>query len=139
MIVLDANVLVYAVGEPHPQRDACQRILRAVAEGELQATTTAQVIQEFAQAYERRRGRAEASARAADLVDLLAPLLEVDADAVREALAWFADTDLDPSGAVLAAATHLTDGARLVSGDPGFSVLEERWVTPTALAATLGR
>lgn len=139
MLLLDTDVLVYAIGEAHPQRAASQRIVAAIAAGELEASTTPQVIQEFVRVYSRRRGRAEAAARASDWVDLLSPLAIADADAVREALAWFADTDLDATDAFLAAVTHLSDGTRLVSADSNFAVLEDRWVTPTDLAATLGR
>jgi predicted nucleic acid-binding protein len=139
MILLDTSVLVYAVGEAHKQRTPCQRIVNAIVAGELDASTTPQVIQEFVHVYGRRRGRAEAAARAADWVDLLSPLVDADADGVREALAWFADTDLDATDAFLAAVTHLGDGTRLVSTDPDFAVLEDRWVTPAALAATLDR
>lgn len=48
MIVLDTTVLAYAVGEEHPLRDPCRRLLRAHAEGRLEATTTVETIQEFA-------------------------------------------------------------------------------------------
>ena len=60
MIVLDTTVLAYAVGEAHPLRDPCRRLLAAHAEGRIEATTTVEVIQEFAHIRARRRTRPDA-------------------------------------------------------------------------------
>lgn len=137
VIVLDTNVLVYAIGQDHPEREPCRRIVTAVADGVLAATTTSQVIQEFLHVYARRRGRNEAAARANDWIDLLGPLVELDDETVREALAWYGDTDLDATDAFLAAVAHADPERRVVSADRDFAVLEERWVTPRDLAAEL--
>jgi predicted nucleic acid-binding protein len=47
VIVLDTTVLVYAVGTEHTFRQPCQRLVKAIADGDVEATTTAGVIQEF--------------------------------------------------------------------------------------------
>ena len=47
MIVLDTTVLVYAVGAEHPLREPNRRLIDAIATGRVDATTTAEVIQEF--------------------------------------------------------------------------------------------
>src|SRR3989442_12437646 len=60
VIVLDPNVLLYALGGEHPAREPARRLFDAVGEGRLNATTTVDVIQEFAHVYSRRRPRAEA-------------------------------------------------------------------------------
>ncbi|MGO9322650.1 MAG: hypothetical protein ACLQBY_17865 [Solirubrobacteraceae bacterium] len=49
MIVLDTTVLVYAKGAQHPLREPSRRLIEAVTERELQATTTVKVIQELVQ------------------------------------------------------------------------------------------
>lgn len=127
MIVLDTTVLVYAVGAEHPLRDPCQALVRAVADGALVATTTVEVIQEFAHVRSRRRDRADAALHAADFVDLLSPLLSVDEDALRGGLRIFADAkQLGAFDAVLgsAAGAHARDGASVVvSADRGFAEL----------------
>jgi uncharacterized protein len=61
VIVLDATVLVYAVGGKHPLRDPCRRLVDAVADGSLAATTTVEVIQELVHVRPRRRGRPDAA------------------------------------------------------------------------------
>ena len=60
MIVLDTTVLAYAVGEDHPLREPCRRLLMAHADGRIEATTTVEVIQEFAHIRARRQTRPEA-------------------------------------------------------------------------------
>lgn len=47
MIVVDTTILVYAVGADHPLQEPCRRFVRAVAGGELSASTTVEVIQEL--------------------------------------------------------------------------------------------
>jgi len=60
MIVLDTTILVYAVGGEHPLRAPCRHMLAAHGEGRIEATTTIEVIQEFAHIRARRRTRSDA-------------------------------------------------------------------------------
>jgi predicted nucleic acid-binding protein len=57
---IDANVPMYAVGAEHPLKGPCLAILRAIAEGELDAITDVEVCQEILHRYtslgERERG-----------------------------------------------------------------------------------
>ena len=76
MILLDTTVLVYAVGGEHPLREPCRRIVNEIGAGRLVATTTVEVIQEFAHVRARRRGRADARALALEFVALLSPLIQ---------------------------------------------------------------
>lgn len=121
MIVLDTTVLVYALGSEHPLREPSRRVIEAIGDGSLAATTTVDVIQEFAHGYARRRPRSVSAAHARRYVTLLEPLLmptERDLDA---GLRLFERHDrLDTFDAVLAA-TALEHGAEaLVSGDRAF-------------------
>lgn len=49
MIFVDTNVLMYAVGRPHPLREEVRARLRTTAVGEL--ATSAEVLQELLHAY----------------------------------------------------------------------------------------
>jgi hypothetical protein len=91
VIVLDTTVLVYAVGSDHPLRAPCRELVAAMRDGRLRATTTPEVIQEFAQVRSRRRPRADAVSLAVDFAHLLAPLLIVDQDDLHAGL------DISPS------------------------------------------
>jgi uncharacterized protein len=122
MILLDTTVLVYAKGADHPFRDPCRRLIEAIAQGRLEATTTVEVIQEFVHVRAQRRERQDASALGGDYADLLAPLLTVEEEHLRRGLSLF--ERIEPLGAfdaVLAAAALEIGADALVSADGAFS------------------
>lgn len=122
MIVVDTTVLVYAKGSEHAYRDPCRELIAAVADGRLQATTTAEVIQEFAHVRARRRGRADAAALAQDYGELLSPLLPITAESLRAGLRLFESSQrLGAFDAVLAAAATASGATALVSVDTAFA------------------
>ncbi len=125
MIVLDTTVLVYAVGAEHPLRDACRNLLQLVGDGVLRATTTVEVLQEFAQVRGRRRGRDDARALASRYVDLFAPLLETKTAHLQLGLElWARHRQLGCLDAVLAAVAQATGSGVIVSADVGFATVE---------------
>lgn len=134
MIVLDTTVLVYAKGADHRFREPCRDLISAIAARRIAATTTVEVIQEFAHVRAQRRGRADASALARDYAELLSPLLAVtDAD-LRLGLSVFERHDrLGAFDAVLAAAAVGCQASALVSADASFAGMTEiQHVVPDA-------
>lgn len=122
MIVLDTTVLVYAVGAEHPLRDPCRRLVRAVEQGAIEATTTVEVVQEFTHVRSRRRSRADAVGVASAWVELLSPLLVVSAADLRAGLTVYREADrLGAFDAVLAATARAAGAAALVSADRAFA------------------
>jgi predicted nucleic acid-binding protein len=122
VIVLDTTVLVYAVGTEHKFREPCQQLVKAIAEGDVEATTTAEVIQEFAHVRSRRRNRKDAADLARDYIELLAPLLVIEEADLREGLRTYEEgSGFGTFDAILAAAAHATGATALVSADAGFS------------------
>jgi uncharacterized protein len=122
VIVLDTTVLVYAVGADHRLREPCQQLIRAIAGGTILATTTIEVIQEFAHVRARRRDRKDAADLARDYIELLSPLLIAEETDLREGLRLFEEgTGFGSFDAVLAAAAHAAGAEALVSADTGFS------------------
>ncbi len=142
MIVLDTTVLIYAVGTEHALRDPSRRLIAAIADGRIEASTTVEAIQEFAHVRARRRDRADAAALARDYVELLSPLLEVGRDDLLHGLDLFAaQNGFGAFDAVLAAATIGAGATALVSADRGFAAVPElHHVVPDAagVAALLG-
>jgi len=132
VIVLDTTVLAYAVGVEHPLQAPCRRLVRATADSEIVATTTVEVIQEFAHVRARRRDRKDAAELARDYIELLSPLLIVEETDLREGLRLFEENPgIGAFDAVLAAATHAAGADALVSADAGFSSIANiRHVTP---------
>lgn len=117
MILLDTTVLLYAVGGDHPLRAPARRVITAIGDGHLAATTTPEVLQEFTHVRARRRGRADAVALAQDLATLLTPLTVVSADDLRRGLRTFEGAEqLGCFDAVLVAVARRLD-ALLVSAD----------------------
>lgn len=124
MIILDTTVLLYAVGMDHPFKAPCQRLVQAVSDGEINATTTVEVIQEFAHVRARRRDRKDAAALARDYVELLGPLLLVEEADLREGLRLFEESSrIGAFDSVLAAAAHVVGAEALVSADVGFATV----------------
>ncbi len=121
MIVLDANVLIYAVGRDHELREPCRAIVAAIRDGRVQATTTVGVIDEFVHVHARGRDRMAAVRWADRYAVLLSPLLMHEESDVRAALNLFERIDaLNASDSFLAAAALRAKAEALVSADKGF-------------------
>lgn len=122
MILLDTTVLVYAKGQDHPLRDPCRELIEAIAERQVEATTTVEAIQEFVHVRARRRGRADAAALGCDYAELLSPLLSPTFADLRAGLAMFERSGtLGAFDAVLAACAARTGVRALVSADAAFA------------------
>jgi predicted nucleic acid-binding protein len=125
VIVLDTTVLVYAKGADHPLRDPCRRILEAVEQGRVIATTTAEVIQEFVHVRARRRDRADAAELGLAYAELLGPLIAPDAAALRAGLQLYRrHPELDAFDAILAATAIAAGAEALVSADRAYGVVD---------------
>ena len=123
MIVLDTTILLYAVGGDHPFQPPCLRLLERAQEGVVEATTTVEVIQEFAHIRSRRRSRQEAAELARNYVRLLTPLLTPTPADVADGLGVFeTEPGLGSFDSVLAA-TSLRRSAQLASADHAFAAV----------------
>jgi predicted nucleic acid-binding protein len=121
VIVLDTTVLAYAVGTDHPLREPCRAIIRAIQSGAVAATTTIEVIQEFAHVRGRRHGRHDASILAQEYAGLLQPLIVLDELDLMRGLELFEEQDrLGAFDALLAAAAIRRGTRALVSADQAF-------------------
>ncbi|HEY5788016.1 MAG TPA: type II toxin-antitoxin system VapC family toxin [Microlunatus sp.] len=124
MIVVDTTVLVYAVGDRHDLRQPCQQLFAAIERGDIAATTTAEVIQEFAHVRAKRRSRSDAVHLAKAYATVFAPLMVVEAVDLEIGLGIFErHTEFGSFDAVLAATAESIGATALVSADSGFSRL----------------
>lgn len=122
MIVLDTTVLVYATGSEHPLREPCRELVQAVARGEVEASTSVEVVQEFVHVRARRRTRADAAQLGLAFADLLAPLLPVTPADLQTGLRIYRDAErVGAFDAVLAAAAMAAQAEALVSADAAFA------------------
>ena len=123
MIVVDTTVLAYAVGEAHPLRDPCRRLLAAHADGRIEATTTVEVIQEFAHISARRRTRSDAVRLARGYMSAFS-LLVATPDDLDHGLDLFEEHPaLGAFDAVLAAVAIGRRADALVSADRAFAAI----------------
>lgn len=126
MIVLDTTVLMYAKGSAHPLRRPCRRLIDAIADGRLEATSTVEVIQEFVHVRSKRRERSDAAALGRDYADLLAPLMTPTGEHLRRGIALFERNErLGAFDAVLAATAIALDANAFVSADVAFADIHE--------------
>lgn len=124
MIVLDTTVLVYAVGGDHALRDPCRRLVDAIGDGRVVATTTVEVIQEFVHVRARRRDRTDAASLGRAWIGLLSPLLPVSRDDIEAGLGLFErHGELGAFAAVLAAASVSAGADAFVSAETAFAAV----------------
>jgi predicted nucleic acid-binding protein len=134
VIILDTTVLAYAVGDQHPLRDPCRRLLAAHAEGRLDATTTVEAIQEFTHIRARRRTRPDAVQVARHYLTALSPIVTTLEDLDRGLDLFERHPNLGAFDAVLAAVA-LARAEALVSADHAFaSVPGLVWIDPATPA-----
>lgn len=121
MIVVDTTVLVNAVGSHHALRDPCRELVGWVASGEIRATTTVEVIQEFCHVRARRRSRQDATTLGLAYETVFAPLLVADGADLAAGLALFARSDrLGAFDSVLVETARRHGASSLVSADRAF-------------------
>ncbi len=120
VIVVDTTVLLYAVGKDHALQEPCRRFVDMVGDG-LRATTTVEVIQEFAHVRSRRRTRHDAARLARYFAGLMSPLLSPTAVDLIDGLALFEGrADLGSFDSVLAAVC-VRRSMTLASADRSFA------------------
>lgn len=123
MIILDTTVLVYATGSDHPLRGPSRAVVAALADGTLRATTTAEVLQEFAHVRARRTDHDRASRLTTEFLALLSPLITVTESDLELGLdLWRVTPTLGAFDAVLAASAR-SHRATLLSADKAFAAV----------------
>lgn len=131
MIIVDTTIMVYASGDAHSLQAPCQKLLAAQTSRQIDASTTLEVIQEFAHVRARRRPRADAAELARAFIMLLDPLPTQATDLVLGLRIYETVPALGAFDAVLAAVALNRNAETLVSADRAFGgVPGLRWVDP---------
>jgi hypothetical protein len=123
VIILDTTVLAYAVGDEHPLREPCRRLLAAHADGTIEATTTVEVLQEFAHVRARRRTREDAANLTRLYAAALSPIVTTAADLDAGLSLFEQHPELGAFDAVLAAVALAHGADALVSADAAFAAV----------------
>jgi uncharacterized protein len=136
-ILLDTNVILYALGGPHAQAEPCRRILELAGEGSLRPEAPVDIVQEILHHRNRRLGdRAQATADALAAATLCR-LHAVEPQDAREAARLFADSPrLSARDAIFAAIAGRHGLQTILSVDADFDGLPGlRRVDPADTAA----
>lgn len=131
MILLDANLFMYAAGAPHPNKEPAVRLLERVALGEVDGVIDAEVLQEILHRY-RSIGRPRDGETVYRLARQLCPtVLDVTGACLdRAAELLRADDSLMTRGAVHAAVCQLTPCEAIATFDRDFDRLPVRRLDP---------
>jgi len=123
---LDTNIFLYAAGGDHPYRKHCQHILRRVADAELNATTSSEVVQEILYVLTRRGLRTQALALARNILAVFPALLEVGAGEMNTTCDLIESTpELPPRDAVHAATMITHEITTIITADTHFDQLTQ--------------
>jgi len=121
LILVDANVFMYAAGAAHPHKQPSLTFLRRIAAGEVEAAIDAEVLQEILHRY-RAIGRWDEGGRVFDLarriVPTVAPITVEIVERAREILD--AHHSVSARDALHAAACQLVGAASICSYDRDF-------------------
>ena len=112
---LDANVVLYAAGAPHPHRAPCVEVLRRAAAGELSLVVDTEVLQETLQVCARRGRRHDGVALVQETIEVCVEVLPVTASDIAEACALVATIEGISVRDAVHAAVMLGRGIRDIS------------------------
>jgi predicted nucleic acid-binding protein len=124
--LIDANVLVYARGVPHPYRDACRSLLAEVEAGRLEANVDTEVLQEVMYVYWYRKRLERGLDYLGRLLILFPTPLPVSGEtiaAARDILAAY--RQLEPRDAIHAAVVLNHGLEAIISADRAFDAITE--------------
>jgi uncharacterized protein len=76
-VFIDTAVIMYAAGKEHPLRDVSRDTLKLAASGQLDAVTSAEVIQEILHRFTALQRRNVGADMARNAMDLFAPVLPI--------------------------------------------------------------
>ncbi|HEY0512283.1 MAG TPA: type II toxin-antitoxin system VapC family toxin [Thermoanaerobaculia bacterium] len=120
-VFLDTNVFLYASGAQHPLKAASQRVLERVGDGDLEAVSSTEVVQEILHVLNRRGLRESALKLARHTIELLDPLLPVTQADISVACDLMDRHPLLPTRDAIHAATMLNNGiSDIITADGHF-------------------
>jgi predicted nucleic acid-binding protein len=132
-VFLDTNVFLYAIGAPHPLKAASQRVLERVGDGELNAVTSTEVVQEILYVLIRRGFRETGFKLARHTIELLGSLLPVTQEDISIACDLLDRYPALPTRDAIHAATMLNNGiAEIVTADGHFDEVRGIRLLPLA-------
>jgi uncharacterized protein len=120
-VLLDTNVILYALGGPHAQAEPCRRILELAGEGHLHPEAPVDIVQEILHHRNRRLGDRAQAGKDAQAAATLCRLHPVEPRDTHEAIGLFANSHRLSARDAIFAAIALRHGLEtIVSADTDF-------------------
>ena len=135
-LFIDANLIMYSVGSPHPLREPCKKFLERIKSGEILGVTNTEVLQEILHRYfsiERRTVGEIAYQSMIDFCTDIFPVRVMDPD---KALEILGRVNGITSRDAIHAATMIHNGINeIISTDPHFDLIHEiKRIDPTKVS-----
>ncbi|OJU42387.1 MAG: hypothetical protein BGN97_07670 [Microbacterium sp. 69-10] len=118
-VLVDANVVIYALGHAEPQRTRCRAFLEDLWSGTGRGYASVEMVQEVVHHRLRRGGRADAVNDARDMSKLLI-VLDFDHEVLERSLELIETTSIRGRDAVHAATALAYGIETIASSDPAF-------------------
>jgi uncharacterized protein len=123
---LDANVIMYALGGPHPLRSPCKATLKKIRDGSLTAVTDTEVLQEVLYRYFSIRQQVLGELAYTSLVEMCMEVLPVTLQDTDRALALLKGSPGITSRDAIHAATMINSGIKtILTADAHFDLIPE--------------
>jgi predicted nucleic acid-binding protein len=130
---IDANLIMYAIGTPHPLREPCRTILKQIKDGLIQVVTNTETLQEILYRFFSIKRYSQAEVAYTSTVEICAEILPVtlrDMDLAMDFLKRY--PEITSRDAVHAATMIHHDINKILSTDSHFDLIHEvRRIPPT--------
>lgn len=121
---LDANLIMYSLGGPHPLRDPSKNVLEKIKNGTFQVVSNTEVLQEILYRYFSIGKHALAELAYKAIIDLCQAILPVTLQDTDRAMELLKQYPLITSRDAIHAATMLNNGIKeILSADPHFDLI----------------
>jgi predicted nucleic acid-binding protein len=136
-VFIDTAVIMYASGGDHPLQTSCGRIIAGIGDGEIDAVTSAEVIQEILHRFLSLRRPEVGRFQATKAMDLFAPVLPITHALMRSVPDLAAKYPALAARDLVHVATCVYEGITdIISPDKGFDqVTEIRRIDPRDFAS----
>ena len=123
---LDANLIMYSLGGPHPLREPCKRVLERIRSGEIRALTNTEVLQEILHRYFSIDKPDIAETAYTSVIQLCATVFPVTLAEMDNALELMKATPSITSRDAVHAATIINNGIKeIISTDNHFDLISQ--------------
>jgi predicted nucleic acid-binding protein len=126
-VFIDVNIPMYAAGTPHPLREPSQQVIKALASGQLDASTDAEVFQEILYRYlhigERQKGFMIFDLFRRIMLGHILPIDDMDVQRARDLAEAY--PALSPRDLIHVSVMIRHDLKTIVTADSGFDNVQE--------------